>query len=143
RQPGCQRGLTHVCQARSRHTSSKGPPQKDGIKHPVTPDGCRTVGEQPRVSRSARPTERPGHDMELDEAVRAFRLFCGPDLRHTLSQVEAAVKGTTSQSLEPALQSCGARLDALIDAGQLKRIVGQINVVIHALGTEATNREPW
>src|SRR5437660_1395769 len=34
------------------------------------------VGEQPRVSRSARPTERPGHDMELDEAVRAFRLFC-------------------------------------------------------------------
>ncbi len=72
--------------------------------------------------------------MTLEEAVAAFRRFCGPDLTHTLSQVEAAVNGATSHSLEPTLESCGARLDVLVGAGQLKRIVGQINVVIHALG---------
>jgi hypothetical protein len=68
--------------------------------------------------------------MKLDEAGGAFRDFCGPNLTQTLSQVEAAVTGATSHTLEPALQSCGARLEALIGAGQLKRIAGQINVVL-------------
>ncbi len=51
-----------------------------------------------------------------------------------MSQIEAAVKGATSLSVDPTLESCGARLNVLIGAGQLKRVVGQINVVIHALG---------
>jgi hypothetical protein len=72
--------------------------------------------------------------MELEQAVAAFRRFCGLDLTRTLAQVEASVRGATSRSLEAALESFDAREEVLIGAGQLKRIVGQINVVIHALG---------
>src|SRR5262249_17298856 len=40
----------------------------------------------------------------------------------------------SAEQLESALASFGASENALTSAGQLKRLVGQLNVVIHALG---------
>jgi len=68
------------------------------------------------------------------KAISAVQQFCGPDLTDTLSRVEAALRGTNSESLAVALGAFSASDDALNGAGQLKQIAGQINVVIHALG---------
>jgi hypothetical protein len=72
--------------------------------------------------------------MELDQAIAAFRVFCGSDLTDTLARVESSARGLTAEQLEAALSPFGASEEALSGAGQLKLIVGQINVVIHALG---------
>ncbi len=72
--------------------------------------------------------------MKIDQAIAAFQRFCGADLTGTLARVESAVRGTNSDTLTAALGSFAASEEALSGAGQLKRIVGQINVVIHALG---------
>ena len=72
--------------------------------------------------------------MEIDQALTAFRRFCGPDLTDTLARLESSVRGVPAEHLEPVLNSFGATQDALVGIGQLKRIFGQINVVIHALG---------
>lgn len=72
--------------------------------------------------------------MEIDRALAALRRFCGPDLTDTLARLESSVRGVRLEHLGPVLSSLGASQDVLVGAGQIKRIVGQINVVIHALG---------
>ena len=72
--------------------------------------------------------------MELAEGLAAFRGFCGADLTQTLSRAEAALRGTTSNDLQLALADLRATHDAIAGAGELKRIAGQVNVAIHALG---------
>jgi hypothetical protein len=72
--------------------------------------------------------------MKIEQAIAAFQQFCGPDLTATLARVESAVSGTTSESLASALESFAASKNALSGAIQIKQIVGQLNVVIHALG---------
>ncbi|HEV2804762.1 MAG TPA: hypothetical protein VGW57_07520 [Chthoniobacterales bacterium] len=78
--------------------------------------------------------KRAAEQAELDQAILAFRSFCGPDLTDTLARAEAAARGLTAERFEDALYAFGASHDALSGAGHLKRIVGQINVVVHALG---------
>jgi hypothetical protein len=72
--------------------------------------------------------------MKIDQAIAAFRQFCGSDLTITLTGAEAAIRGATQESLSRRLGSFAASEDALYGAGQLKRLLGQLNVVIHALG---------
>jgi hypothetical protein len=72
--------------------------------------------------------------MQLERSIAAFQRFCGSDLTGTLARIEAAVRGGSAARLEEALVSFGASENALTSAGQLKRAVGQLNVVIHALG---------
>ena len=75
----------------------------------------------------------PNHD-ELSEAITALQAFCGPDLTLTIERIEGSLRNTTLDTCAAALAACGTRSDVLNAAGLIKRIAGQINVVIHALG---------
>ena len=72
--------------------------------------------------------------MELSEAVIALQKFGGADLTRTLARIEASLNGTTVDTCANALCACGAENDVLSAAGLIKRLAGQVNVVVHALG---------
>ncbi len=72
--------------------------------------------------------------MELAEAVAALQKFGGADLTRTLARIEASLDGATADTCADALSACGADTEVLSAAGLIKRLAGQINVVIHALG---------
>ena len=74
------------------------------------------------------------HQSALIEAIDALQAFGGQDLTQTLARIEAALQGVSQNNYASVLSSCGARAEVLSAAGLLKRLVGQINVVIHALG---------
>lgn len=75
----------------------------------------------------------PDH-AELSGAISALQAFCGPDLTQTIERIEASLRNTTLDTCATALAACGTRSEVLSAAGLIKRIAGQINVVIHALG---------
>lgn len=60
--------------------------------------------------------------------------FTGGDLTQTLSRLEDAVRGVTVSDCASFLESAGAGRDVLAAAAEMKRLAGQINVTIHALG---------
>jgi hypothetical protein len=60
--------------------------------------------------------------------------FTGPDLTETLGRIEGAVRGVTAEECRAFLERAGAGRAALSAAAELKRLAGQINVTIHALG---------
>lgn len=72
--------------------------------------------------------------MDLAQAVAATQKFGGTDLTRTLTKVEASVRGMTGEDSARAVAACGANNEALAAAGLMKQLLGQINVVIHALG---------
>ena len=72
--------------------------------------------------------------MELGAAIEALNLFSGQDVGRTLSKIELAIEGATANDCAPILCKYHAHHDALVAAGLVKRLAGQINVVIHALG---------
>lgn len=72
--------------------------------------------------------------MQLETAIGAFRQFCGGDLTATLARIESALQGASASHVDAALSSFGVSEDTLASAGQLKQLVGQLNVVIHAVG---------
>jgi len=72
--------------------------------------------------------------MELSEAVIALQKFGGADLTRTLAKIEASLTGTTMDTCANALCACGAGNEVLSAAGLIKRLAGQVNVVVHALG---------
>ena len=72
--------------------------------------------------------------MELSEAATLLNAFAGPDLTRTLAKIEASLKGQTNSTCPNAIVGCGAKNDVLAAAALMKRVAGQINVVIHALG---------
>jgi hypothetical protein len=72
--------------------------------------------------------------MELTQAIAAFNLFSGHDIGRTLSRIELAIEGATADGCAPLLVNYHAEHDALAAAGLIKRVAGQVNVVIHALG---------
>jgi hypothetical protein len=72
--------------------------------------------------------------IDLLQAIEAFQQFCGPSLTSTLSSIEASLRGATPDGLQAKLTGFRASDDALAAAGELKRVAGQVNVVIHALG---------
>jgi hypothetical protein len=72
--------------------------------------------------------------MELFEATNLLNRFAGPDLTRTVAKIEASLKGQTYGTCRDAIVSCGAGNDVMAAAALMKRVAGQINVVIHALG---------
>jgi hypothetical protein len=62
------------------------------------------------------------------------RRFIGPDLTQTLSRIEGAVRGVTAGDCASFLETAGAGREALAAAAEMKRLAGQVNVTIHALG---------
>jgi hypothetical protein len=71
--------------------------------------------------------------MNLIEGLATYERFCGVDLTATLSRIESSLRGATGD-LAPTLASMNATEQAITAAGELKRIAGQVNVAIHALG---------
>jgi hypothetical protein len=72
--------------------------------------------------------------MNLIEAAAALQKFGGNDLTRTLANVEIAVQGMLSQNCADALATFGVNDESLLAAGLMKRVAGQVNVVIHAMG---------
>lgn len=72
--------------------------------------------------------------MELVEAIAVLNSFSGQDLGRTLSKIELRIEGTTVDSCTPFLIENHAQHDTLAAAGLVKKLAGQINVIIHALG---------
>ena len=72
--------------------------------------------------------------MDITEAARILQQFCSQDLTNTLAEIETSAKGLTSKSCPAALAACGAREEVLVAAGLVKKLAGQINVIMHASG---------
>jgi hypothetical protein len=68
------------------------------------------------------------------QIVDLVRRFAGPDLTQTLSRIEGAVRGVGAVERAGFLEHAGAGRDVLAAAFEMKRLAGQINVTIHALG---------
>jgi hypothetical protein len=60
--------------------------------------------------------------------------FIGSNLTQTISSLERRVRGLTLDDCANFLESAGAGREAVAAAAAMKRIAGQINVTIHALG---------
>lgn len=70
----------------------------------------------------------------LAQTAAALQRFTGTDLTATLSRLEGAIKGTTAVGCDTFLEQHQVDGGALAAAGMMKRLFGQINVTIHALG---------
>jgi hypothetical protein len=55
-------------------------------------------------------------------------------LTGTLCRIERAVSGVTAADFPYFLLASGAEKDVLAAAAEMKRLAGQINVVVHAIG---------
>lgn len=60
--------------------------------------------------------------------------FTGPDLTQTLAWIESGVRGVAAEDCTVFLESAGVGREALAAAAEMKRLAGQINVTINALG---------
>jgi len=88
-----------------------------------------TKGGQKRIEKES---NRP--QVEIVEALRLLKAFRGADLTDTISQIEESLRGVTAGNFAAVVNRCGAKAEVLSAAGIIKRLSGQINVVIHALG---------
>jgi hypothetical protein len=66
--------------------------------------------------------------------VELLRKFSGDDLTRTLSRIEGSARGLGIRECDNFLLEASAAGDVLAAAAGLKRLAGQINVAIHALG---------
>ena len=60
--------------------------------------------------------------------------FTGAHLTETLGRIERTARGVSAEDCEAFLGRAGVDREALAAAAELKRLAGQINVTIHALG---------
>lgn len=68
------------------------------------------------------------------DITRRLTQFTGTNLTQTLSRIERSVLGMTTAECGSFLQGAGAGREVLAAAAEMKRLAGQINVTIHALG---------
>lgn len=72
--------------------------------------------------------------MDLIAAINILEKFTQGDLTRTLSRLEGAASGLSSNGCTNFLSEGGIDPEVLTAASEVKRIAGQINVTIHALG---------
>jgi hypothetical protein len=72
--------------------------------------------------------------MDLANMLAALEKFSGSNLSITLAGVEADLRGANLEQCNLVLTDSGAGEQALAAAAALKRVAGQVNVAIHALG---------
>jgi hypothetical protein len=72
--------------------------------------------------------------MDLLHVASVLQKFSGADLTATLSNIENLVRGITASNCSRVLATAGANNEALAAAAVLKRVAGQVNVAIHAIG---------
>lgn len=70
----------------------------------------------------------------IAQAIELLQAFRGADLTQTIYLIENSMKGIPAEEYEAVLASSKAKAEILGAAGLIKRLTGQINVVIHALG---------
>ena len=78
-------------------------------------------------------TKKPD-TLDLSHAISALQTFSGPLLTQTLGAIELSMRGVTTKDCAEALASCGAKAEVIGAAGLVKRLTGQLNVIVHALG---------
>ena len=71
---------------------------------------------------------------DLGRIAATLQQFTGTDLTTTLARLEGAVKGRTVIDCGDFLEQHQVGGDALVAAGVMKLLFGQINVIVHALG---------
>jgi hypothetical protein len=79
-------------------------------------------------------TRLPEASVDPSAALAAYRHFVGRDLTAVLAAIEGKACGATATTCPEVLASAGVSIGALESAALLKRMVGEINVAIHALG---------
>lgn len=72
--------------------------------------------------------------LDLSHAISALQTFSGPLLTQTLAAIELSMRGVSTNDCAQALASCGAKAEVMGAAGLVKRLTGQLNVIVHALG---------
>jgi hypothetical protein len=72
--------------------------------------------------------------MSLDEAIKALEESQGNSLTKSLAQIEADIVGMRANAVENMCNSRQIDSSFLELAGSVKKLAGQINVVIHAAG---------
>lgn len=72
--------------------------------------------------------------MDLLSAINILEKFAQGDLTRTLSRLEGNAGGLNANSCAEFLNHGGIKPDVLTAASEVKRVAGQINVTIHALG---------
>lgn len=72
--------------------------------------------------------------MELSRSALSLQAFMGNDLGERIAEIEGSLRNATIDSYHEKLSASGATPDTLEAASNIKRIAGQINVVIHAVG---------
>jgi hypothetical protein len=68
------------------------------------------------------------------EVIHLLSRFTGQNLTSTLGRIESAVRGISAGECDAFLKEAGAGREVLTAAAEMKRLAGQINVTIHALG---------
>ncbi|GBQ56532.1 hypothetical protein [Komagataeibacter swingsii] len=71
---------------------------------------------------------------DLAGICRLLGQFTGTDLTRTLSRIEGDIRGMTADNCAGFLEGAGAGQEVLSAAAEMKRLAGQIDVTIHALG---------
>jgi hypothetical protein len=72
--------------------------------------------------------------MDPGDAFATLVGFSGKDLTATLARIEQSLVGVNADNCSVVLQDHNANRNVLSAAGLVKRLAGQINVIIHALG---------
>lgn len=68
------------------------------------------------------------------KVIHLLSTFTGQDLTRTLGRIEGEVRGLSADDCDAFLEQAGAGREVLAAAAEMKRLAGQINVTIHALG---------
>jgi hypothetical protein len=72
--------------------------------------------------------------MSIDKAIEAIKKFQGTSLTESLSGIETHIKGWGANEVQRLCDSRGIDDDFLASALAIKKMAGQINVIIHAAG---------
>ena len=72
--------------------------------------------------------------MDLDQVIKLLKRFQGASLKQSLASIEVAAIGLDVEGARALCRARGVDNDLLQAAMSLKRVAGQINVIIHAAG---------
>lgn len=68
------------------------------------------------------------------QGLKRLQAFLGDGITPRIAAVEVALQNTTIEEIDAALATSGATPELLEAAAAVKRIAGQVNVAIHAIG---------
>lgn len=72
--------------------------------------------------------------MSIEQAIKAIQTFQGESLTSNLSEIESAVIGNGLEQIEVFCSERNIDVEFMSSALEIKKLAGQINVIIHAAG---------